>query len=167
MKSEGSGPLRSLARQLRHARPVRTFDGSGTKFRVDDVWITDDGRPLVLDTSSRVVRALRAYRNPDGGFGEDCRSYDDGETGRAWAGRGVSTASQTAWALMGLVAGGAARSGTAARAMSWLCERQRPDGDWDEEHFTGTGFPRDFYIRYHQYAQEFPLMALGRYLRTA
>ena len=59
MKSEGSGPLRSLARQLRHARPVRTFDGSGTKFRVDVVWITDDGRPLVLDTSSRVVRALR------------------------------------------------------------------------------------------------------------
>ena len=67
---------------------------------------------------------------------------------------------------MGLVAGGAASSGAAARAVSWLCERQRSDGDWDEEHFTGTGFPRDFLIRYHLYRIVWPLVALGRYRRA-
>jgi squalene-hopene/tetraprenyl-beta-curcumene cyclase len=112
------------------------------------------------------VAWLESRQNADGGFGEDCRSYDEGEAGRAWSGRGVSTASQTAWALIGLVAGGAASSEAATRAVRWLCERQRPDGDWDEEHFTGTGFPRDFMIRYHLYRIVWPLVALGRYRRA-
>jgi squalene-hopene/tetraprenyl-beta-curcumene cyclase len=111
----------------------------------------------------RAVTWLREHQNPDGGYGEDCRSYDVGEEGLGWRGRGRSTPSQTAWALIALVAAGEAGSGSAARAARWLCEAQRPDGDWDEEHFTGTGFPRDFMIRYHLYRIVWPLIALGRY----
>jgi squalene-hopene/tetraprenyl-beta-curcumene cyclase len=111
----------------------------------------------------RAVRWLEERQNPDGGFGEDCRSYDTGEAGLAWHGRGVSTASQTAWALMGLVAAGEGSGEAATRAAGWLCDAQRADGDWDEEHFTGTGFPRDFLIRYHLYRIVWPMIALGRY----
>jgi squalene-hopene/tetraprenyl-beta-curcumene cyclase len=114
----------------------------------------------------RGVAWLEAHQNGDGGFGEDCRSYNVGDEGRRFAGRGESTPSQTAWALMGLVAGGAAASEAAARAVRWLCERQRDDGDWDEAYFTGTGFPRDFLIRYHLYRIVWPLIALGRYRRA-
>ena len=64
------------------------------------------------------------------------------------------------------MAAGQARSETAARAARWLCEAQRPDGDWDEEHFTGTGFPRDFLIRYHLYRIVWPVIALARLHRA-
>jgi squalene-hopene/tetraprenyl-beta-curcumene cyclase len=111
----------------------------------------------------RAVGWLEAHQSEDGGFGEDCRSYDSGDVTATWRGRGESTPSQTAWALMGLVAAGEARSGAAERAARWLCDRQREDGDWDEAHFTGTGFPRDFMIRYHLYRIVWPLIALGRY----
>jgi squalene-hopene/tetraprenyl-beta-curcumene cyclase len=110
----------------------------------------------------RAVAWLESVQNEDGGFGEDCRSYDEGEDGRAWRGRGKSTPSQTAWALLGLVAAGGARSDAAARAAAWLGETQREDGDWDEDYFTGTGFPRDFLINYHLYRTYWPVMALGR-----
>jgi squalene-hopene/tetraprenyl-beta-curcumene cyclase len=120
------------------------------------------GHPAVR----RAVAWLERVQNADGGFGEDCRSYDDGEAGRAWRGHGVSTPSQTAWALLGLVAAGAADSESATRAAAWLADSQRADGDWDEEHFTGTGFPRHFLIRYHLYRIVWPVLALGR-LRTA
>lgn len=108
----------------------------------------------------RAVAFLESRQNPDGGFGEDLASYDD----PALAGRGTSTASQTAWALLALLAADG-RSAAVERGVAWLVERQRADGGWDEPEFTGTGFPGDFYIRYHQYALEFPLMALGRYVR--
>ncbi len=121
------------------------------------------GLPFRHPALRRGVAWLEAQQNTDGGFGEDCRSYDAGGAGQAWRGRGVSTPSQTAWALIGLVAGGAARSASAERAVEWLCEQQRKDGDWDEEHFTGTGFPRDFLIRYHLYRIVWPMVALGRY----
>jgi len=111
----------------------------------------------------RAVRWLETRQNADGGFGEDCRSYDVGERGLAWRGHGASTPSQTAWALTGLVAAGEAESDAAKRAAAWLCDNQRADGDWDEEHFTGTGFPRDFLIRYHLYRIVWPMIALGRY----
>ena len=108
----------------------------------------------------RAVRWLESHQNPDGGWGEDCRSYDD----PAWIGRGESTASQTAWALLALDAAGE-RSLAVRRGVQWLVETQRPDGSWDEPQFTGTGFPSDFYINYHLYRLVFPLMALGRCTR--
>ena len=110
----------------------------------------------------RAVAWLEGVQNEDGGFGEDCRSYDLGEAGALWRGRGVSTPSQTAWALLGFEAAGAAGSEAAARAVQWLAENQRSDGGWDEEHFTGTGFPRDFLINYHLYRMVWPVWALGR-----
>jgi squalene-hopene/tetraprenyl-beta-curcumene cyclase len=108
----------------------------------------------------RAVRFLESVQNQDGGWGEDMRSYDDD----AWIGRGASTASQTAWALLALHAAGE-RSPAVARGMSWLAETQREDGSWDEPYHTGTGFPGDFYINYHLYRQIFPVMALGRCTR--
>ncbi len=105
----------------------------------------------------RAVRWLEDRQNADGGWGEDCRSYDD----PAWIGRGISTASQTAWALLALDAAGE-RSSAVGRGVAWLVDTQRPDGSWDEPHFTGTGFPSDFYINYHLYRLVFPIMALGR-----
>jgi squalene-hopene/tetraprenyl-beta-curcumene cyclase len=120
------------------------------------------GDPVVR----RGVAWLESVQNEDGGYGEDCRSYDEADEGRSWRARGESTPSQTAWALLGLVAGGAAPSESAARAALWLVENQREDGDWDEDHFTGTGFPRDFLINYHLYRTYWPVLALGR-LKTA
>jgi squalene-hopene/tetraprenyl-beta-curcumene cyclase len=106
------------------------------------------------------VRWLEDHQNADGGWGEDCRSYDD----PAWIGRGTSTASQTAWALLALDAAGE-RTLSVKRGVRWLVENQQPDGSWDEPQFTGTGFPSDFYINYHLYRLVFPVMALGRCLR--
>ena len=102
---------------------------------------------------------LIGHQNADGGWGEDLRSYTD----RGWAGRGTSTASQTAWALLALLAAGQ-RGGNVERGVRWLAATQRPDGSWDEPQFTGTGFPGDFYINYHLYRLVFPVNALGRYL---
>lgn len=107
----------------------------------------------------RAVRWLEMHQNDDGGWGEDLRSYDD----PAWIGRGDSTPSQTAWALLALLAAGE-DSPTVERGIRHLVDTQRPDGGWDEDRFTGTGFPGDFYIAYHLYRVVFPVWALGRYL---
>jgi squalene-hopene/tetraprenyl-beta-curcumene cyclase len=109
----------------------------------------------------RAVAWLEAHQNADGGWGEDMRSYVD----PAWRGRGTSTASQTAWALIGLLAAGE-RSQAVERGVAFLVATQRDDGDWNEPEFTGTGFPGDFYINYHLYRLVFPTMALGRYVRS-
>jgi squalene-hopene/tetraprenyl-beta-curcumene cyclase len=106
----------------------------------------------------RAVRWLDAVQGPNGGFGEDIRSYHDSE----WRGRGVTTPSQTAWALLAYAAAGASQGPHARRAAEYLCGTQLANGDWQEEHYTGTGFPTDFMIRYHLYRLHFPLMALGR-----
>jgi squalene-hopene/tetraprenyl-beta-curcumene cyclase len=116
----------------------------------------------------RAAAWLIEHQNPDGGWGEDLRSYKD----KSWIGRGESTASQTAWAMLALLAAqeeGAHPRAEAVRAAAdrgaaYLAATQRADGTWDEELFTGTGFPGDFYINYHLYRLVFPLTALGRYL---
>ncbi|HWF53622.1 MAG TPA: squalene--hopene cyclase, partial [Solirubrobacteraceae bacterium] len=108
------------------------------------------------------VAWLLDHQNADGGWGEDCRSYVD----PAWIGRGESTASQTAWALLSLHAAGERDSDAVGRAIAWLASTQRADGNWDEPHYTGTGFPGDFYINYHLYRLVFPVMALGRYVEV-
>ena len=106
----------------------------------------------------RAVDWMSSAQHESGGFGEDIRSYSE----REWRGRGVPTPSQTSWALLGYVAAGEADSEEARRASEWLCSIQRTDGDWDEAHYTGTGFPTDFMIRYHLYRLHFPVFALGR-----
>jgi squalene-hopene/tetraprenyl-beta-curcumene cyclase len=110
----------------------------------------------------RAVAWLESVQNEDGGWGEDLRSYDDPKT---WSGRGASTASQTAWALLALLAAGERDGAAVERGIRWLAATQRADGTWDEPYFTGTGFPRDFYLNYHLYRLAFPVSALGRYVR--
>jgi squalene-hopene/tetraprenyl-beta-curcumene cyclase len=104
---------------------------------------------------------LRMVQNSDGGWGETCGSYDDATT----RGIGPSTPSQTAWAIMGLLAAGDTRSESIQRGILYLLETQRPDGHWDEDQYTGTGFPRVFYLAYHLYRDYFPLIALSTYAR--
>lgn len=110
----------------------------------------------------RAVAWLESHQNPDGGWGEDMRSYDD----PSWIGRGDSTASQTAWALLALLALDRHDTPAVARGVGYLAATQRLDGGWDEPQFTGTGFPGDFYINYHLYRVVFPISALGRYVRA-
>ena len=110
----------------------------------------------------RAAQWLEDQQNDDGGWGEDLRSYVDA----SWVGRGTSTASQTAWALMALLALGRHDTQAVRRGVEHLARTQRPDGTWDEPQFTGTGFPGDFYINYHLYRLIFPINALGRYARA-
>lgn len=111
------------------------------------------------DYCQRAVAWLRSVQNPDGGFGESLASYHDPQ----WKGKGRSTPSQTAWGLIGLLAAAGPGDAAARRAIDYLLEAQNTDGSWDEEEFTGTGFPRVFYLRYHQYRNYFPVYALARY----
>ncbi len=114
---------------------------------------------------------IRMVQNPDGGWGESCESYDAPGT----RGMGASTPSQTAWAMLGLLAAGDDRSDSVAKGVRWLLTRQRADGSWDESlgaglnhqaQYTGTGFPRVFYLAYTMYRQYFPLLALTAYRRA-
>ncbi len=120
-----------------------------------------------FDMSKPVVRRgvnwLKDHQNADGGWGESCASYDDPQL----AGIGPSTPSQTAWALLGLMAAGERETAEVRAGIEYLITEQKSDGTWTEEPFTGTGFPKVFYLKYHLYAQYFPLMALGRYVRRS
>ncbi|GAA1921996.1 squalene--hopene cyclase [Streptantibioticus ferralitis] len=118
------------------------------------------GIPASHTAVRRAVSWLESVQNADGGWGEDLRSYAD--TG--WIARGASTASQTAWALLALLAAGERDGKAVERGIRWLADTQAPDGSWDEPYFTGTGFPWDFSINYHLYRMVFPVTALGRYL---
>ncbi len=107
----------------------------------------------------RAAAWLRSVQNPDGGFGESVLSYYD----TAYKAKGKSSASQTAWGLIGLLAVAGPNDPAVARAVAWLVEHQNADGTWSEDEFTGTGFPCVFYLKYHLYRNSFPLYALARY----
>lgn len=121
------------------------------------------GMPLDHPMIRRGVEWLLSVQNADGGWGETCRSYDD----PAFKGKGPSTASQTAWATLGLMAAGERNNPHVKRGIQYLVRTQNEDGSWDEPEFTGTGFPCVFYLKYDMYRLYFPAMALGRYLRQA
>ena len=111
------------------------------------------------DYCQRAVAWLRAVQNEDGGFGESIASYYDPKL----KGQGASTSSQTAWGLIGLLSAGDRDDPAVMQAIRHLLEQQNADGSWDEEQFTGTGFPGVFYLKYHLYRNYFPLYALSRY----
>jgi squalene-hopene/tetraprenyl-beta-curcumene cyclase len=123
-------------------------------------------RRIGLEPSDPALRRgaawLRSCQNPDGGWGESLASYDD----PSLKGKGRSTPSQTAWAVLGLLAAGGAPDPATRRGVDFLLDRQAADGSWPEEEWTGTGFPRVFYLRYHLYPIYFPLFALGAYARA-
>jgi squalene-hopene/tetraprenyl-beta-curcumene cyclase len=107
----------------------------------------------------RAVSFLLDTQREDGGWGEDNETYADAPHGRYHR----SNPSQTAWALLGLMAAGEADHPAVAHGVAWLAAQQKPDGEWDETPYTAVGFPRVFYLRYHGYRLFFPLMALARY----
>lgn len=117
----------------------------------------DPGAPYI----QAAVKWVKDHQNDDGGWGETCESYWKADL----AGQGPSTPSQTAWALMALMVGGEHDSPKVQRGIQYLIRTQKADGTWDEKYFTGTGFPKHFFIRYHNYRNCFPLMALGQYLK--
>jgi squalene-hopene/tetraprenyl-beta-curcumene cyclase len=116
--------------------------------------------PMSDSMVRRAVAWLRRVQQPSGAWGESCASYED----PTLAGIGDPTASQSAWALLGLIAAGEADSPEVRRGVRWLLRTQCEDGGWREERFTGTGFPKVFYLKYHLYPLYFPLMALSRYV---
>jgi squalene-hopene/tetraprenyl-beta-curcumene cyclase len=170
LAAEGLGATKAVRRGVAWLLRAQESDGSWFgRWGANYVYGTGAVVPAliaagVLPGKPPIRRALAwlvAHQNPDGGWGEDLRSYDD----PGWAGRGESTASQTAWALLALLAaGGPGERPSIDRGVRWLAQTQRPDGTWDEPQFTGTGFPGDFYINYHLYRLVFPVSALGRYL---
>jgi len=109
----------------------------------------------------RGLEFIRAYQNRDGGWGESCASYDEGRFVP-----NPSTPSQTAWALLALLAGGDLRSESLFNGVDYLVRTQRPDGTWEENYSTGTGFPRVFYLAYTDYRNTFPLLALSTYRKA-
>jgi squalene-hopene/tetraprenyl-beta-curcumene cyclase len=111
------------------------------------------------DYAQRAAKWLQSVQNPDGGYGESIASYYD-ESRKA---QGPSTPSQTAWAVIGMLAAGRQNEPYFGRAVDYLLSRQNADGSWDEAEFTGTGFPQVFYLKYHLYRNTFPVYALGRY----
>jgi squalene-hopene/tetraprenyl-beta-curcumene cyclase len=115
------------------------------------------------DYCQRAVRWLRSVQKADGSFGESLNSYNDA----ASKGQGDSTASQTAWGLIGLLAGADTMDPAIQKAAAYLVEQQNTDGSWSEDEFTGTGFPCVFYLKYHLYRNSFPLYALARFRNQA
>ncbi|MFN0094716.1 MAG: squalene--hopene cyclase [Dehalococcoidia bacterium] len=160
----------AVARGLEYLRRTQQPDGSWWgRWGVNYVYGLGAAVPALVaageDTKGPIVRRavawLERHQNPDGGWGESCASYDD----PALAGIGPSTPSQTAWAVLALLAAGEVASVATERGVRYLVATLRKDGSWDEPEFTGTGFPRDFMLNYHLYRQYWPLWALGRYRR--
>ncbi len=157
-----------MARALAYLRREQEADGSwfgrwGTNY-IYGTWsvlcaLNAAGVPHDDPAIRRAVDWLVSVQREDGGWGEDEESYADAPPGQYKE----STASQTAWAVLGLMAGGAVGHPAVARGIAWLAAHQRPDGEWTEDPYTAVGFPRVFYLRYHGYRLYFPLLALARY----
>lgn len=119
------------------------------------------GEDMTQEYIRRAVAWLKGRQNGDGGWGESCLSYEEPTS----KGSGPSTPSQTAWALLGLISAGEAGSPEALNGIEFLLKKQQPSGSYEEREFTGAGFPRAFYLRYHLYPIYFPLLALSRFRR--
>ena len=157
-----------IARALAWLRAAQEADGSwfgrwGTNY-LYGTWtvlcaLNAVGLPHDDPAIRRAVGFLLATQRDDGGWGEDNESYADAPPGRYHR----SNPSQTAWALLGLMAAGEADHAAVAHGIAWLAAQQTPAGEWDEASYTAVGFPRVFYLRYHGYRLFFPLLALARY----
>ncbi len=166
----GYNPGRPVVRRaIRHLRETQEDDGSwygrwGVNYIYGTWQVLRGLRAIGQDMDQHwILRGrdwLESCQNDDGGWGESCASYEHPDL----KGKGVSTASQTAWALMGLCACGDLDRPSVQRGLRYLLETQRPDGAWDELETTGTGFPRTFYLKYDMYRQNFPLLALATYV---
>jgi squalene-hopene/tetraprenyl-beta-curcumene cyclase len=167
LEAGASGPAAKAA--LRYLLSEQETNGSwfgrwGTNY-IYGTWsalcaLNAAGVPATAAAMQRAVDWLVSVQNDDGGWGEAGDSYRADYRGHE---RAPSTASQSAWALLGLMAAGAADSAAVARGVDYLVRTQQADGNWPEEQFTAVGFPRVFYLRYHGYARYFPLWALARY----
>jgi squalene-hopene/tetraprenyl-beta-curcumene cyclase len=169
LAAEGRADEEPCRRGVRWLLDAQERDGSWFgRWGANHVYGTGAVVPALVDAGispqaseiRAAVRWLERHQNDDGGWGEDLRSYVD----PAWIGRGDSTPSQTAWALLALLAADE-DSPALHRGIAHLLDTQRADGGWDEHRYTGTGFPGDFYISYRLYRIVFPIWALGRYVR--
>ena len=158
----------AIKKALKFIRGEQEPDGSwfgrwGVNYIYGTMQVLRGLRAMGVDHHEPYVQSgaewLRMFQNPDGGWGETCGSYDDPNI----KGLGPSTPSQTAWAIMGLLAANDTRSDSVARGVAYLLRTQKRDGSWDEPSYTGTGFPRVFYLAYHMYRDYFPLIALTEY----
>jgi squalene-hopene/tetraprenyl-beta-curcumene cyclase len=161
----------AVKRALKFVRQEQEPDGSwfgrwGVNYIYGTMQVLRGLEAMAVDRNEPMVQQaaewLRSVQNADGGWGETVGSYDDPNL----RGTGESTASQTAWAIMGLLAVGDTRSECVARGMAYLLRTQNKDGSWDELFYTGTGFPRVFYLMYHLYREYFPLIALTTYSKV-
>jgi squalene-hopene/tetraprenyl-beta-curcumene cyclase len=159
---------RPVVRAIEFIRKEQESDGSwfgrwGVNYIYGTMCVLRGLEAIGFDDHEAMVQQatewLRMMQNSDGGWGETISSYDDVNQ----KGVGVSTSSQTAWAVLGLMAGGDYRSDSLAHGIAYLLDHQQPDGGWSEVPYTGTGFPRVFYLKYHSYPWYFPLLALAKY----
>ncbi|MEE9585000.1 MAG: squalene--hopene cyclase, partial [Candidatus Brocadiales bacterium] len=159
---------RAVARAVEFLKKEQERDGSwfgrwGTNY-IYGTWsvlsgLASVGEDMEKDYIKRAAAWLKSVQLPGGGWGERCTSYYD----PSFKGKGPATPSQTAWAVMGLLAAGEVESHAVERGIRHLISTQKDDGTWDEDEWNATGFPRFFYLEYHLYRNYFPLMALSRY----
>jgi len=152
---------RGIAYLKRNQEPDGTWFGRWGVAYLYGTWLAlrglqAAGEPMEEPRYQKAGHWMIGCQNPDGGWGESCRSYDD----PSLKGKGISTPSQTAWALMALMSLGKTQEPSFRKGIDYLLRGQQEDGNWEEGPFTGTGFPRVFYLKYHLYRTYFPLLAL-------